>query len=77
MHQLVPYLSLLQDTEKLSLELLGRNGPLSNDYLRGFRGISHSAHIKSLLVYYQQASMRLVSAFSRRRLIMCLVKHES
>ena len=46
MHQSVPYLSLLQDTEKLSLELLGRNGSLSNDYLRGFRGISHSAHIK-------------------------------
>ena len=77
MHQSVPYLSLLQDTEKLSLELLDRNGSLSSDYLRGFRGISHSAHIKSLLVYYQQASMRLVSAFKRRRLIMCLVKHES
>ena len=69
------HLPLLKDKEKFSLELLGKNGLLSNDYLRIFGFLWNFAFLPqqnkeaffTLLAQYQQVFKRLASAFRRRR----------
>ena len=75
MRQSQTHLPLLKDKEKFSLELLGKNGLLSNDYLCIFGFLWNFAFLPqqnkeaffTLLAQYQQVFKRLASAFRRRR----------
>ena len=53
--------------KKFSLELLGKNGSSSNDYLRSFLSLQNNVAFFILVVHDQRASVRLVSALRRRR----------